>query len=207
MTNETGAFHFERPFTLLFAGMQGSGKGTQADMLKTYLEAHDSRPVIFLSSGELLRKYCEEHTTFFAKHTKEIMAQGGLVPTFVANYILNYYLTQVLTEDAHVLLDGVARTIMQAEILDETLIYYGREDFRVVLLDISLQVARERAIARGRSDDNVAALDKRFKWFHDDVLPALALLGEKGHPILTIDGTKTPDEVHTQVRQELGILA
>jgi adenylate kinase family enzyme len=135
------------------------------------------------------------------------MAAGGLLPTFVANYILNYYLTKLLTKEAHVLLDGVARTIMQAEILDETLEYYEREDFRVLLLDITLDEARKRAELRGRSDDGKEALDARFKWFHEQVLPALALLGEKGHPIVRIDGSKTPEEVHVEILKELGIPA
>jgi adenylate kinase len=207
MTDTVAPSKFARPFTLLFVGMQGSGKGTQADLLKKHLQENDSREVIFLSSGDLLRKYCEEHNSYFAKHTKKIMAAGGLLPTFVANYILNYYLTKLLTKDAHVLLDGVARTIMQAEILDETLEYYEREDFKVILLDISLDEARKRAEARGRSDDSKEALDARFKWFHDQVLPALALLGEKGHPIVRIDGTGAPEEVHKLVLKELGIQA
>lgn len=196
------------PLTVLFAGIQGCGKGTQAALLKQFLEVRDEhkRPVLMLGMGDLLRNFVQRHTNTLSRRIKETMETGGLLPSFVPNYVLNSYLTDHYTPDSHVLLEGVARRRLQAEILKETIDFYERKNPYIIFLDLSIESARARVNDRGRTDDTAeGALERRFAWFQSEVLPALEYLGQVGFSLKHIDGEPSPEEIHKNVLQALGL--
>ncbi|KKW16668.1 MAG: hypothetical protein UY57_C0036G0007 [Candidatus Kaiserbacteria bacterium GW2011_GWB1_50_17] len=76
------------PITVVFFGISGSGKGTQADMLERFLGKRDpSRSVTRAEMGSLAREFMKTDTSL-AKRTTDIVSSGGLLPSFIPVYLL-----------------------------------------------------------------------------------------------------------------------
>src|SRR5438105_15007566 len=98
---------------LILLGPPGSGKGTQAQRLvRRY-------GIIQLSTGELLRAAVAAQTPVGLK-AKDVMAGGGLVPDEIVVGIISDRLDQPDAAKGFVL-DGLPRTVPQAQALDEAL--------------------------------------------------------------------------------------
>ena len=110
---------------LIFLGAPGAGKGTQAEILSAKL----SIPTI--STGNLLRAAIKEGTKT-GLEAKSYMDAGKLVPDSVIIGIVSQRLEQ--PDCAHgFILDGVPRTIGQAEALDKAGVRFDH----VVSIEIS----------------------------------------------------------------------
>ena len=110
---------------LIFLGAPGAGKGTQAEILSTKL----SIPTI--STGNILRAAIKEGTKT-GLEAKSYMDAGKLVPDSVIIGIVSQRLEQ--PDCAHgFILDGVPRTIGQAEALDKAGVRFDH----VVSIEIS----------------------------------------------------------------------
>src|SRR4051812_27761703 len=98
-----------QPLTLAFFGISGSGKGTQAQLLMDYLAKSDpSRPAVRAEMGNYLREFTKEET-LLSNHVKEIMLKGGLVPSFVAVYMLTRDFDKNVKGTEHFIFDGTCR--------------------------------------------------------------------------------------------------
>ena len=117
---------------LILLGAPGAGKGTQSEILKEELG------VPTISTGHLLRTAIKEGTPTGVL-AKEYIAKGLLVPDEVIIGIIHDRLDE---EDCKVgyILDGVPRTIGQAEALEAA----GIEFDNVVSLEISDEEIVER---------------------------------------------------------------
>jgi len=116
-------------------GPPGSGKGTQASILKEKLGmAH-------ISTGDALREAVANRTEVGLK-AKSYMDKGELVPDEVVIAIAKDRLASA--GDAGFILDGFPRTIAQAEALDAALDEIGKPLDAVV----NLQVDEEELIRR-----------------------------------------------------------
>ena len=110
---------------LIFLGAPGAGKGTQAEILSAKL----SIPTI--STGNILRAAIKEGTKT-GLEAKSYMDDGKLVPDSVIIGIVSQRLEQ--PDCAHgFILDGVPRTIGQAEALDKAGVRFDH----VVSIEIS----------------------------------------------------------------------
>jgi len=207
MSASQSAITAAEPMTVVFFGIQGSGKGTQTGLLGKLLQERDpARPALVLGMGNMMRAYLAEHDTELTRRIRPVMEQGELLPSFVPSFVLNHYLADQLTASHHLLLEGVGRRPFQAELLDETLVFYGRGNFQMVLLELSIETARQRLEKRGRADDtDNKSLERRFELFKEQLLPSMELLAEKGHPLHRIDGEAHVDEVHAGVLKALGL--
>lgn len=96
---------------LILLGAPGAGKGTQAEILSRLLDV----PVI--STGNILRAAMREGTPVGLK-VKSFMDAGQLVPDEVIMDIIKERLSQKDCENGYIL-DGVPRTIPQAQMMDE----------------------------------------------------------------------------------------
>jgi len=113
---------------ILLFGKPGAGKGTQAPRLSEALE------VPTLATGDVLRTAVREGTPLGRK-AKEFMDRGDLVPDEVILGIVGETLAR--PEYARgVILDGVVRTVPQAEGLERVLKSLGRKLDAVLLFDI-----------------------------------------------------------------------
>jgi adenylate kinase len=121
---------------IILIGAQGSGKGTQADMLSQVLG------IPHVASGDLFRKAFDEKTELGLK-AKAYIDRGELVPD---DLTVAMVLGRLAEPDCRqgVLLDGFPRTVAQAQALDIGLRGMGRQ----INLAIYLKVPREELLKR-----------------------------------------------------------
>jgi len=117
---------------LILLGAPGAGKGTQADILKKELN------IPTISTGNILRAAVKNGTPTGLK-AKEYMDAGKLVPDEVIIGVINERLAEPDCANGYIL-DGVPRTIAQAEALEKAGILFDA----VVSIEISDQEITER---------------------------------------------------------------
>ena len=205
-------------------GPQGSGKGTQAIMLKERLE------LTHISVGDIFRWQVQAHTKLAAR-IKRIIDAGNLVPDDIVETIVRGRL------DEHdwnygFILDGFPRNVDQARFFLES---YDID--AVIYIDVPESVTIERALARRvcgqcgldynlifhrpkdenvcdvcggpllkRTDDNETALRQRLADFNAKTRPAVDLF-EKKELVWHVDGTAERMVVHREICQKLGVTA
>ncbi len=121
---------------LTLIGAQGSGKGTQADLLSEALG------LSHVASGDLFRKASEEKTEL-GLQAKVYTDRGELVPDDLTVAMI---LARLKMPDCAngVILDGFPRTVAQAQALDKGLAGAGKQ----IDLAIYLNVPREELLKR-----------------------------------------------------------
>jgi len=121
---------------IILVGAQGSGKGTQAEMLSETLG------IPHLASGDLFRKAIDEKTELGLK-VKVYMDRGELVPDDLTVVMV---LGRLAMPDCArgVILDGFPRTVAQAQALDNGLQRAGKQ----IDIAIYLKVPREELLKR-----------------------------------------------------------
>ncbi len=125
---------------IILIGAQGSGKGTQAEMLAQALG------IPHIASGDLFRKEIEEKTEVGLK-AGEYLDRGELVPDDVTIAMVLHRLKQPDCKPG-VLLDGFPRTIAQAEALDKGLPELGKQVDAVVYLSVPREELLQRLAGR-----------------------------------------------------------
>lgn len=125
---------------LILMGVQGSGKGTQAAILR------DTYGLIHVSTGDLFRALKTRQDPF-AQEIQAILASGRLVSDEDTNNVLRDHLER--TDQKHgIIFDGYPRNIAQAEWLGHYLAEKGEALTAVLLLDLDPYVAFKRAFGR-----------------------------------------------------------
>ena len=205
---------------LVLLGAPGSGKGTQAALLKERLGcAH-------VSTGDIFRKNLKEETPL-GLLARSYMDKGALVPDEV---VLKMVSGRLLEPDmkAGFLLDGFPRTIAQAEFLESFLAERGQALDAVILFDIG-----DEALVRGlsnrrtcrscgaifnlltldgdghscpacsgelyqRDDDEESVIRNRLKVFHDQTQPLIDWYGSKGL-LSAVDASQAPEAAYGDI--------
>jgi adenylate kinase len=193
------------PFTFLFLGMSGCGKGTQADLLRQFLEKRDGKnSVLYVYAGSRMRKLIEEEKSLTSKLVNEIMRIGGKQPEFLAVWAWSQEMVDKLTENLHLILDGSPRAIGEAKLLDEAFEFYKRKNIIPILLDISYEWGRERLLSRKRFDDTEERIKNRLNYFEKCVKPAIEYYEkESKNKLIRINGEQTIQKVHEEIMQKL----
>ena len=112
---------------IILLGAPGAGKGTQAELLCKELQ------IPTISTGNMLREAMSNETSL-GKQVKQYMESGSLVPDDVILSIVAERVAQPDCENGFIL-DGVPRTLVQAEALDAK----GVRIDRVVSLEVDDQ--------------------------------------------------------------------
>lgn len=199
----TGVSLLEKPLTVIFFGIQGSGKGTQASLLSDFIERNSDLGIARIEMGERLRGFAAGNGKA-NKLVSETMNAGGLLPGFIPDYMLTSFFLQELSGDEHIILDGVARKVSQAVVTDEALTFFGRSDYHAVVLELSHEDATERLRLRGRSDDKSdKQIQERLMGFERDTVPAIQELERRGKTIHRLDGRPSIEEIHHEVLRVL----
>ncbi len=183
---------------IVLLGAPGSGKGTQAALLKE----HYSIPHI--STGDLLRQ-AVAHATPLGLKAKAIMDRGELVPDDV---MLNLIRERLGQDDVArgFILDGYPRNLAQAEALTGVLTEIDQPVEEAVLIEVNPEMVVERIARRaaeeGRSDDTEEVVRNRLRIYEEQTAPVAGFYADAG--LLTrILGEGTIDEVLERIKGAL----
>ena len=137
---------------LILFGKPGSGKGTQAEFVKSKYD------LIHISTGDVFR-YNISQQTDLGILAKSYMEKGDLVPDNVTIKMLEAEVNK--SPDANgFIFDGFPRTTIQAEMLDEFLQTKDLSISMTIALDVDEDILIERLINRGKESGRVDDQDK-----------------------------------------------
>src|SRR5205809_1511220 len=208
---------------ILLFGKPGAGKGTQAPKLAEALGAK------ILATGDVLRTATRAGTTL-GKKAKEFMDRGDLVPDDVILGIVGEALAR--PEYARgAILDGVVRTVPQAEGLERVLGKMGRKIDAVLAFDIDNDEIVRRLSARTvcancqtpytgrepgeqcekcggtlarRRDDEPAAIRNRLTVYESQTAPVFDWYKRKGTRIVAVKAVGDVDAITGRALKSLG---
>jgi adenylate kinase family enzyme len=144
-------YQMDKQFFILL-GRSGSGKGTQAALLKTLLEQKHGRQVTHITTGGGFRDFIAQDK--YASHlAKAINDTGGLQPEFLAVWNWSNIFINTLQGEESVILDGAPRKPFEATILHSAIEFFKYRNPVVIYLDVSESGSREHLAKRGREDD------------------------------------------------------
>jgi adenylate kinase len=179
-------------------GPPGAGKGTQGAILAQRLGLPK------FATGDLLRDAVERGTPLGLK-AKAVMEAGHLVSDDI---ILGVVREEVAKPTAAkgVILDGVVRTVPQAEGVDQILNDHGRTLAAVLFFDVKdeelLSRLDKRRAIESRADDDPKAVATRLKAYREQTAPVLAWYERRGL-VRHIPAVGSVDEVAERVRHAL----
>jgi len=203
-------------------GVQGSGKGTQSQLLARDLD------LVHISVGDIFRWNVQNHTKLGAQ-VRRIMAEGNLVGDEMAESVVRDRLTQHDWNYGFII-DGFPRSRRQALFFLESYDIDG-----VIHLDLPDSEVRRRVLSRRlcancgmdystlasspheagqcdscggqlttREDDNEQALAVRLKDYHEKTNPVLDLFRGKEY-VITVDARPDPNTIQQEIRRKLGL--
>ena len=212
---------------IVLFGKPGAGKGTQAPRLAEALA------VPILATGDVLRAALRAGTPL-GLEAKRYMEAGELVPDDVILGIVKDAMAEPRFAQGAVL-DGVVRTVPQAEGLGRVLAELGRPLGAVLAFDIDDEEIVRRVSSRvvcdktqqpftglepgapcpdgcgghlvRRKDDDPAAVRTRLDVYRAQTLPVLEWYRGDGAVVRTIDAVGTVDEVTRRALDALGLQA
>lgn len=170
-------------------GLPGSGKTTQAEILAKKL----SLP--YTSMGALLREAATKKTKL-GRQIKLVLEKGELVDDSLA---LNFFFRRIKEGDCRrgFIADGTPRTFYQVKKLEERLPFD-----KVIFVEVSLPIAKERLLKRGRADDTEEAITHRFQLYKETTQPILEVYRKKGR-LIEVDGEGLPEKVAAEIFERL----
>ncbi|MFW6283281.1 MAG: adenylate kinase family protein [Minisyncoccales bacterium] len=204
--------------TYIIMGPQGSGKGTQADIIsKKYGLEH-------VSIGDLLRAEVASGSET-GKIVEKYMREGALIPMHINNAIVK----KVLEKNKNILLDGYPRNREQAEFITQNanpkcviIININEEESikrltkrlictatnKIYIEDKITEKDREECEAKGgqlikRDDDKPEAIKKRLEIYNNETKPVIKIFQEQKIPVIEINGEKTIEEITNEITEKL----
>lgn len=191
-----------KPQTFIFIGRSGAGKGTQAKLLRDYIQSHDSNtlPVFYVETGSRFREFIksDSYTSSLARDKYE---KAERFPDFLAIWNWTHLLIDNFTPGMHLVMDGMPRSRAEAEALRTAFDFYGITNPQVVYVDVPEEWAKDKLIKRNRSDDKgVVEIDKKLAWFKHDVLPAVEYFkADPFYNYIEVNGDQTIEQVHADI--------
>lgn len=197
-----------QPHTIIFIGPQGSGKGTQIDLLTKVLEKADpEREVVDIQTGRRFRALAAKREGFTEQTLAETVEAGVLQPLFLSVVLWGDAFHHHVDPDCHLLIDGFPRTVNEAKVLESALAFYKRVPLTIVNLETPEDVVRDRMVHRARLDDTPDSIEARLRWYREETLPVLAYYRERPHTtIIECDGTQTIEGVQHQIQKGVGLV-
>jgi adenylate kinase len=185
---------------ILLLGPQGSGKGTQAKLIRsTYGVAH-------VATGDMIREI-KELPTDLGRELKAVYDRGDLVSDELMIRLIGDRLSRGDTLPGFVL-DGFPRTMPQAEALDGLLHQLERTldvvfAFQVPDRQALLDRMVKRAAEENRSDDTPEAIERRLELYERETAPLVEYYRTTRGNVVGIHADRTVDEVFQEIRDTL----
>jgi len=189
-----------KPQTFIFFGIVGSGKGTQVELLEKYLkEKGISDDVLFTSTGDEFRKLIQGGS-YTALKVKETIEKGFLQPNFLTISLFTNILINNIKENTTLIADGYPRTIPQSEAFLNMMQFYGRDNVKIIYIELDKEEATKRMKLRARSDDTDEGIKNRFDEYVNNVIPSMDYFKNKeGYTIYTVNGNQPIEDVHKEI--------
>lgn len=185
--------------TFIFFGRSGSGKGTQAEMLKKYILEKKGVEPIYIETGQKFRNFIDQ-SNYSAQLTKEVLGHGGLMPVFLPIWLWTGDLVNKFDGKRDLILDGLCRRPDEAPVLDSAVKFFKLSKPIVFFIKTSDAWSFERLKSRGRSDDSDEYIKSRLSWFDWNVVPAMAYFYDnKDYDFYEINGEQSIEDVHKEI--------
>lgn len=194
--------------TVLFYGPAGSGKGTQAALLRDHLAALDpERKALHVVTGDMFR-HVSEQDTYTGRLIREILEGGALQPAFLPIWLWASYFAENLTGEEHLLIDGFPRRFEEASVFDSAIQFYKRLNPVVFILNVDEAELMRRALeVRKRADDSVELMQRRIQWYHEEVVPTIEFFRQNAsYRIEEVDGNRSIEDIQGDIRTRLGLV-
>jgi len=179
---------------LVLLGAPGSGKGTQAEVLKAELG------VPHISTGDLLRAAVKAATPLGLK-AKAVMEAGQLVSDEIVLGMLEERLAQP-DATAGFILDGYPRNVAQCEALERLLERIGQPLEVAIKLDVPTELIVDRIAGRaakeGRKDDTPETVRERLRVYTEQTEPVAGHFAAIGK-LTKVDGVGELAEVSRRI--------
>lgn len=204
---------------IILLGPQGSGKGTQAELLVKEFGLY------YIDAGEILREAAKSNPTIDRLVNKE----GKLLPDDITFRLISDKLEAERPQRDNILFDGFPRSIAQYDLLNNWLAQLAKKIDLAILIDVSEEVSVKRLSGRRmdpvtgkiynlvtepippgvdvgklvqREDDKPEAIKERLREYREVTQPLIDKLNAAG--ILTTVGGERPVEV---IYQEIAGIA
>lgn len=215
-------FHALCFMNIIILGPQGSGKGTQAELLAQKYDLEH------IDIGGTLRQIAKMETPLGKKIYTIQNISKSLVPNEILKKILRLKIAS-LNREKGVVLDGVPRTLEQARFLEDLLFEFGRIIDRVFLIKVSTAESLNRIAKRWncrqcksilimgkdiennkdkcpkcggeiyqREDDTPEGVKKRLEIFEQETMPVAEYFRQKGK-LIEVNGEKSVQEVFSEI--------
>lgn len=225
MKDRLAALGTNHRFCLILFGPPGSGKGTQAAILR------EKHALAHISTGDMLRERLESGDGL-GKTVAEIMHSGGLVPDELVNRLVEERIEKPDAQGGFIL-DGYPRTVAQAALLDGLLqakqiravVIHLKVDYTVIIARLS---GRRQCPSCGavqhfvrneptldlcgkcgskmvvRDDDRPEVIVQRLKAYDQQTQPVLEYLRGAGYRILEVQGQlRKPEVIASEIGAEI----
>lgn len=184
---------------IVFYGPEGSGKGTQAELLSQKLNL----PI--LGSGDLVRDAAASDKGIIGDICRKALLEGKYVAD---SEMFVLWKKRLKKSDAKKgwIMDGFPRNVTQAEFLDDKLDKYGYKIEYVIYLKISTEESIKRLIVRNReafagsniSHDDPEKVKERLKRYNQGESDVINFYKTKG-VLIEINGEQTVEKVHQDI--------
>lgn len=214
----------KKPLIITLLGKSGSGKGTQAGLLR------DKFGLDYINTGDLLRARSKKKD-FTGKKLASSLVSGEVAPTAVVFKLWLNEVEKLKTKKnlKGIVLDGNPRKILEAYLQDEAFKWYEwNKNRKIILIDISNKEAIWRLTKRRickrckeaipfirhfrklkkcpkcggeliqRSDDTLEAVKKRLSWFKTDVQPVINYYRRTGR-LIKVNGEQSIEDVFKDI--------
>lgn len=209
---------------IIILGPQGSGKGTQADLLEQKFG------FTRIETGKILRQIAgSDHP--LAERVRNTMNEGRLVSDEVLSQVLEEYMRKPHQDGF--LFDGTPRNLDQYWLIKKILTELGQNIDKVILVDISEAETIRRLSSRRtckscgkvfnlitnpppsdkcncggelmqREDDQPEAIKKRLETYHTDTAKVIDAAEQEGL-LLRINGEQAIEKIHEEMVDRLGV--
>ena len=180
---------------LILFGKPGSGKGTQASLIKNKYN------LVHISTGDVFRKNMSNNTDL-GLLAKGYMEKGELVTDEVTVNMLKQELEDHLPCEGFIF-DGFPRTTYQAEKLDALLFKYSLKIDLTIALDVDNETLIKRLLNRGKSsgrvdDQSEDKINKRLQEYDKKTKPLIEFY-TKQNKYQSINGIGEFDDITSRI--------
>ncbi|MBI2590150.1 nucleoside monophosphate kinase [Candidatus Berkelbacteria bacterium] len=183
-----------KPKLLVFIGIQGSGKGTQASLLSKKLNLQH------IIAGDIFRIVAQEPTPL-GKSVADNLNHGRIMTIEQWAAVVGHYLEMQDLRQG-VILDGVLRSPEQVSQLAKIISTKHLPAVYLIYLRLNRDQALARLLIRGREDDKPEQLAERFRWSEQQTLPVVDLYRELGQ-ITEVNADQSIEDTQAEIVAKL----